>query len=48
MHWEYMLVTETLDSDALNEFGVEGWELIAVASPGHFVLHHFFKRPLRP
>lgn len=47
MHWEYLVIKETLDSSELSELGAEGWELVAVVSPGHFVLHHFFKRAAR-
>jgi len=45
--WEYLVITETLDSTELGKLGAEGWELVAVVSPGHFVLHHFFKREVR-
>ncbi|WP_293972099.1 hypothetical protein [Sphingomonas sp.] len=45
MRWEYLVVEESLTSDALGALGAEGWELVAVASPGHFVLHYFFTRP---
>lgn len=44
MHWEYLVVTETVGSAELNKLGAEGWELVAVVSPAHFVMHHFFKR----
>ncbi|WP_372426139.1 hypothetical protein [Salinarimonas chemoclinalis] len=47
MRWEYKLVTETLNADQLNAFGGDGWELVAVVSPGHFVLHYFFKREVQ-
>lgn len=47
MQWEYKLVTETLNADQLNEFGADGWELVMVVSPAHYVLHYFFKRELR-
>ncbi len=47
MRWEYLVVTETLDANSLNELGAEGWDLVAVVSPAHFVLHHFFKREVR-
>ncbi|ADH89354.1 conserved hypothetical protein [Ancylobacter novellus DSM 506] len=47
MKWEYLVVETTLDSAALGELGAEGWELVAVVSPAHFVLHYFFKRQLR-
>ena len=42
-----MIITETVDSSELNKLGAEGWELVAVVSPAHFVLHHFFKREVR-
>ncbi|MDT9600778.1 hypothetical protein [Sphingosinicella rhizophila] len=44
MRWEYLVIKKSLDAEQLDELGAEGWELVAVASPGHFVLHHFFKR----
>lgn len=44
MRWEYRIETSG-DVDQLNKLGTEGWELVSVASPGHFVLHHYFKRP---
>jgi len=44
MRWEYLVITETMNSSELSKLGAEGWELVAVVSPGHFVLHHFFKR----
>ncbi len=44
MRWEYHVVEETMDAAAMAALGAEGWELVAVASPGHFVLHYFFKR----
>ncbi|MEA3252039.1 MAG: hypothetical protein U9Q35_10840 [Pseudomonadota bacterium] len=47
MNWEYLVVTETLNSERLSELGAQGWELVSVVSPGHFVLHHFFKREAR-
>ncbi len=47
MHWEYLIAEETLNSAELSKLGAEGWELVAVASPGHFVLHYFFKRQAR-
>lgn len=47
MHWEYLIIKETVDSAELSKLGAEGWELVAVVSPGHFVLHHFFKREIR-
>lgn len=45
--WEYRLVTETMNADQLNAFGADGWELVMVVSPAHFVFHYFFKRELR-
>lgn len=47
MQWDYLVKTETLDSDALSALGAEGWELVAVVSPAHFVFHDFLKRPAR-
>jgi hypothetical protein len=47
MQWDYLIKTETLDSDELSKLGAEGWELVAVVSPAHFVFHYFFKRPAR-
>jgi hypothetical protein len=47
MKWEYLTVDETLEASALNELGTNGWELVAVVSPAHFVLHYFFKRELQ-
>ena len=47
MHWEYLMTEKTLDANELNDLGAKGWELIAVVSPGHFVLHYFFKREAR-
>jgi hypothetical protein len=47
MQWEYLVVEKTMDADALDKLGAERWELVAVVSPGHFVLHYFFKRELR-
>lgn len=44
MKWEYRVETATMSSEDLDKLGAEGWELVAVVSPGHFVLHHFFKR----
>lgn len=44
MHWEYLTVQNTVDDSELNKLGAEGWELVAVVSPAHFVLHYFFKR----
>lgn len=47
MKWEYKLHTVTMDADELNELGADGWELVMVVSPAHFVFHYFFKRELR-
>ncbi|MBB4279557.1 hypothetical protein J2W42_006681 [Rhizobium tibeticum] len=44
MTWEYLTVEKTLQVAQLNELGASGWELVAVVSPAHFVLHYFFKR----
>jgi hypothetical protein len=44
MQWEYLVVERTLDSGDLGKLGAEGWELVPVVSPAHFVLHYFFKR----
>lgn len=46
MRWEHLVVEESLDTAGLNELGEMGWELVAVVSPGHFVLHYFLKREL--
>jgi len=46
MQWEYLVVENTLDAGALGKLGADGWELVAVVSPGHFVLHYFFKREI--
>jgi hypothetical protein len=48
MKWEYLTTESTMNSEELNALGAEGWELVAVASPGHFILHYFFKREARP
>jgi hypothetical protein len=45
MQWDYLVKTETLDAGELGKLGAEGWELVAVVSPAHFVFHYFFKRP---
>ncbi|MBB5699686.1 hypothetical protein [Sphingomonas yantingensis] len=45
MRFEYLVVKESIDETGLNALGAEGWELVAVTSPAHFVIHHFFKRP---
>jgi hypothetical protein len=47
MPWDYLLVEETMAADDLARVGAEGWELVAVVSPAHFVFHYFFKRPRR-
>jgi hypothetical protein len=44
MRWEYLVLERTLGPDDFSRLGSEGWELVAVVSPGHFVLHYFFKR----
>jgi hypothetical protein len=44
MQWEYLVIEETMDSIQLSKLGAEGWELVEVISPAHFVLHYFFKR----
>ncbi len=44
--WEYLTIEETIDAARFEQLGAEGWELVAVVSPGHFVLRYFFKRPL--
>ena len=46
MGWEYLLIERTMDGEQLNELGAEGWEMVAVVSPAHFVFHYFFKRRL--
>lgn len=48
MLWEYLTVETTMDVDDLNALGAEGWELVAVVSPGHFVAHYFLKGEARP
>jgi hypothetical protein len=47
VQWEYLVVERTMDSGELATLGAEGWELVAVVSPAHFVLHYFFKREAR-
>lgn len=47
MLWEYLVIEEKPSADKLNALGAQGWELVAVVSPGHFVLHYFFKRLLK-
>lgn len=44
MKWEYIVVETGLDGSGLSAHGGQGCELVAVASPGHFVLHDLFKR----
>lgn len=44
MRWEYLVLEKSLAPDDFSRLGAEGWELVAVVSPGHFVLHYFFKR----
>ncbi len=46
MRWEYCTIERALTAEEMNEFGSKGWELVAVVSPGHFVLHYFFKRAI--
>lgn len=45
MKWEYLTVETKLSAEDFNELGDSGWELVSVVSPGHFILHYFFKRP---
>jgi len=45
MQWEYHLEQTTLSSEDLAKLGADGWELVAVVSPSHFMFHYFFKRP---
>ncbi|MBX7483336.1 DUF4177 domain-containing protein [Qipengyuania qiaonensis] len=47
MKWEYKVVEQTLKPDEFDSLGAEGWELVAVVSPAHFVVHYFFKREVR-
>ena len=47
VRWEYLVVENTLDAGAFKKRGADGWELVAVVSPAHFVLHYFFKREVR-
>jgi hypothetical protein len=47
MKWEYLVVENTLDAGGLGTLGADGWELVAVVSPAHFVLHYFFKRQVQ-
>ncbi|WP_187830375.1 hypothetical protein [Siccirubricoccus phaeus] len=44
MKWEHLVIEETMNSEELSRLGADGWELVAVVSPGHFILHYFFKR----
>ncbi|NJS13983.1 MAG: hypothetical protein HC788_04405 [Sphingopyxis sp.] len=46
MKWDYLVIEEKLDQASLSDLGQQGWELVAVVSPGHFVLHYFFRRVL--
>lgn len=46
MRWEYCAIERALSAAEMNELGSYGWELVAVVSPGHFVLHYFFKRAI--
>jgi hypothetical protein len=41
MRLEYRVITETMDASSLDRLGADGWELVAVVSPGQFVLHYF-------
>lgn len=47
MAWEYMVLEERAEREQLDALGAEGWELVAVVSPAHFVFHYFFKRQAR-
>jgi hypothetical protein len=47
MKWDYLIKDEVQSAEALQALGQDGWELVAVVSPGHFVLHYFFKRQVR-
>jgi hypothetical protein len=47
MKWEYLVVETNLTVGALGKLGADGWELVSVDSPAHFVLHYFFKREAR-
>ncbi len=44
MRWDYLIVEETLDADKISRLGGQGWELVAVVSPAHYIFHYFFKR----
>jgi hypothetical protein len=46
MRWEYLTIEQPDDADHLNRLGIDGWELVAVVSPAHFVMHYFFKRQI--
>lgn len=47
MQWDYLVITEILDSREFSKLGAGGWELVAVVSPAHFVFEYFFKRQAR-
>lgn len=44
IRWEYK---HDLFDSYLNEYGVDGWELVAVVVIGDSP-HYYFKRPLQP
>jgi hypothetical protein len=44
MKWEYLVIEESMSYKELTKLGAAGWELVAVVSPGHFILHYFLKR----
>ncbi len=46
MKWDYLVIDEKLDQATLDKLGQQGWDLVAVVSPGHFLPHYFFKRAL--
>ena len=46
MRFEYLTIEHTMDAAEMADLGTDGWELVAVVSPAHFVLHYFFKRAL--
>lgn len=41
MEWEYIIVQQP---EALNDYGLEGWELVSVVQVANH-LNHYFKRP---